>query len=108
MSAIGTDDGASCSDNQPTCTRRCGLASLCFSQGPGAEQLWLVTDESSARPPPKAARERSGWHKQIGKIAPGYKADIVFSTCTTSTGIPTNDPVNQVVHTEDGSGVRIR
>src|SRR5213076_2884194 len=39
------------------------------------------------------------------RIAPGYKADIVFLDLHHINCIPINDPVNQIVHTEDGSGV---
>jgi guanine deaminase len=43
--------------------------------------------------------------REIGKIAPGYKADVVFLDLEHVNWIPTNDPVNQLVHAEDGSGV---
>ena len=41
----------------------------------------------------------------IGKIAPGYKADIVFLDLDSINWIPMNDPTNQLVQTEDGNGV---
>ncbi len=46
-----------------------------------------------------------GLAKQIGRIEPGYKADIVFLDLHHINWIPINDPVNQIVHTEDGSAV---
>ena len=57
----------------------------------------------------RAATEGSalalGLDKQIGRIAPGYKADIVFLDLHHINWIPTNDPVNALVHTEDGTAV---
>src|SRR6185436_3846150 len=41
----------------------------------------------------------------IGRLAPGYQADIVFLDLANINWIPCNDPVNQLVHTEDGSAV---
>jgi guanine deaminase len=99
---IGTD-GANCADNQNV-YEAMRLASLVSKvQGPDWQQ-WLGTDEAL-----KAATEGSaralGMQKQIGKIEPGYKADIVFLDLHHVNWIPMNDPVNQIVHTEDGSGV---
>ena len=99
---IGTD-GASCSDNQ-NMYEAMRLASLVSKvQGPDW-QRWLGTDEALLAATEGSARAL-GLHKQIGKIAPGYKADIVFLDLHHINWIPTNDPVNGVVHSEDGSGV---
>ena len=99
---IGTD-GASCSDNQNMyeATRLASLVSKV--QGPDW-QRWLGTDEALLAATEGSARAL-GLHKQIGTIAPGYKADIVFLDLHHINWIPTNDPVNAVVHIEDGSGV---
>jgi guanine deaminase len=99
---IGTD-GANCSDNQNMyeATRLASLVSKV--QGPDWQQ-WLGTDEAVLAATEGSARAL-GLHKQIGKIAPGYKADIVFLDLHHINWIPTNDPVNAVVHIEDGTGV---
>ena len=99
---IGTD-GASCADNQNV-YEAMRLASMASKvQGPDW-QRWLGTDEALLAATEGSARAL-GLHKQIGKIAPGYKADIVFLDLHHVNWIPMNDPVNQIVHTEDGTGV---
>jgi 5-methylthioadenosine/S-adenosylhomocysteine deaminase len=42
----------------------------------------------------------------IGRIAPGYKADLVFMDLDHVNLVPLNDAVNQMVYTEDGAAVR--
>src|SRR6202021_790115 len=42
----------------------------------------------------------------IGRIAPGYKADLVFLDLDHINLVPLNDAVNQLVNTEDGAAVR--
>jgi 5-methylthioadenosine/S-adenosylhomocysteine deaminase len=99
---IGTD-GASCSDNQ-NMYEAMRLASLVSKvQGPDW-QRWLATDEALLAATEGSARAL-GLHKQIGKIAAGHKADIVFLDLHHINWIPTNDPVNAIVHIEDGTGV---
>ncbi|MGH7117016.1 MAG: amidohydrolase family protein, partial [Stellaceae bacterium] len=46
-----------------------------------------------------------GFEGRIGRIAPGYKADIVMLDLDHPNWLPFNDPVNQLVHTEDGTAV---
>jgi hypothetical protein len=42
----------------------------------------------------------------IGKIAPGYKADMAFLYLDHVNLVPLNNAVNQLVNTEDGAAVR--
>jgi guanine deaminase len=42
----------------------------------------------------------------IGRIAPGYKADLVFLDLDHINLVPLNNAVNQLVNTEDGAAVR--
>lgn len=99
---IGTD-GANCSDNQNV-YEAMRLASFASKvQGPDHD-AWISTEEALHAATEGGARAL-GLHKQIGKIAPGYKADIVFLDLHHVNWIPMNDPVNQIVHAEDGSGV---
>ena len=46
-----------------------------------------------------------GMQNLIGQIKAGYKADIVFLNLTNLNYVPLNDPVNQIVHCEDATGV---
>ena len=99
---VGTD-GANCADNQ-NMYEAMRLASLASKvQGPDW-QKWLTTQEALLAATEGSARAL-GMEKQIGKIAPGYKADIVFLDLHHINWIPMNDPVNALVHTEDGTGV---
>ena len=46
-----------------------------------------------------------GFESRLGRIAPGYKADLVMLDLDHPNWLPMNDPVNQLVHTEDGNAV---
>ncbi len=99
---IGTD-GASCSDNL-NMFEAMRLASLASHvRGPDYE-LWLSTPEVLA-----AATEGSahllGFAGKLGRLEPGYLADLVFLDATHINFTPLNDLINQLVHTEDGSAV---
>jgi guanine deaminase len=99
---IGTD-GASCSDNQ-NMYENLRLASMVSKvQGPDNRQ-WITTEEVLHAATAGSARAL-GLGDKIGKLEKGYKADIVFLDLGNVNWIPFNDPTNQIVHTEDGSGV---
>jgi guanine deaminase len=99
---VGTD-GANCSDNL-NMYESMRLASFASKvQGPDIER-WLTTEEA-LRAATEGSARALGLEKEIGRIAPGYKADIVFLDLDHINWIPTNDPVNQIVHSEDGAGV---
>ena len=99
---IGTD-GANCSDNQ-NMYENMRLASMVSKvQGPDWQQ-WVSTDEVLHAATVGSARAL-GLGERIGRIEPGYKADIVFLDLEHVNWIPCNDPINQLVHTEDGTAV---
>jgi 5-methylthioadenosine/S-adenosylhomocysteine deaminase len=99
---IGTD-GASCSDNQ-NMYEAMRLASFVSKvQGPDW-QTWLSTDEALTAATEGSARAM-GFEGKIGRIAKGYKADIVFLDLGHINWIPMNNPVNALVHIEDGTAV---
>jgi cytosine/adenosine deaminase-related metal-dependent hydrolase len=99
---IGTD-GANCSDNQ-NMYEAMRLASFASKvRGPDWRR-WLSTREAALAATQGSARAL-GFDGQIGRLRPGYKADIVMLDLNHPNWLPLNDPVNQLVHTEDGTAV---
>ena len=99
---IGTD-GANCADNQ-NMYEAMRLASFVSKvQGPDWRR-WLTTREAALAATEGSARAL-GFGDRIGRIAPGWKADIVMLDLDHPNWLPLNDPVNQLVHTEDGTAV---
>jgi 5-methylthioadenosine/S-adenosylhomocysteine deaminase len=99
---VGTD-GANCADNLNMYEAMRLTSFSSKVQGPDW-QRWITTEEALHAATEGSARVL-GLHKEIGRIAPGYKADIVFLDLHHINWIPLNDPVNGIVHTEDGTGV---
>ena len=99
---IGTD-GANCADNQNMfeAMRLASFVSRIRSLDP---QNWLGT-EDVLRMATEGSARTLGMCDQIGAVVPGRKADIVFLDLTHPNLIPLNDPVNQLVHTENGGAV---
>ncbi|WP_366657230.1 amidohydrolase [Fodinicurvata sp. EGI_FJ10296] len=99
---IGTD-GANCSDNL-NMHEATHLASLVSKSRSPDTQDWLTTDEVFDAATIGSARTM-GMQDIIGRIAKGYKADIVFLDLDHPNWMPLNDATNQLVHTEDGTAV---
>jgi guanine deaminase len=98
---IGTD-GASCSDNQ-NMYEAMRLASFVSKvQGPDWRR-WLTTREAALAATEGSARVLGFDH--VGRIAPGWKADLVMLDLDHPNWLPLNNPVNQLVHAEDGTAV---
>lgn len=100
--AIGTD-GSSCSDNQNMYEAMRTAVYMSHARGPDHHAEWLSTSEVFTAATAGSARALG--MKDVGRIAPGYKADIVFLDLTSINLIPLNDPVNQIVQAEDGRSV---
>lgn len=99
---IGTD-GANCADNL-NMYEAMRLASFVSKvQGPDWQQ-WITTREVLEAATAGSARAL-GFGDRIGRLAPGCKADIVFLDLEHINWIPLNDPINALVHVEDGSAV---
>ena len=64
---------------------------------PTAEQIFGMATEGGAR--------ALGFGDAIGALAVGRKADIVFLDLNRPQYVPLNDPMNQIVYGEDGTGV---
>ena len=100
---VGTD-GSSSSDNQNMfeATRLAAFVSRVFDRPPqdwigAAEALHLATQGSAAV---------LGMADRIGRIAAGYKADLVFLDLDHVNLVPLNDAIQQLVNGEDGAAVR--
>jgi guanine deaminase len=99
---VGTD-GVTCSDNQ-NMFEAMRLASLLSRiQGPDWSR-WLATDEALTLATEGSARAL-GFGGRLGRVAPGYRADLVLLDAGHVNYVPLNDPVNQVVNVEDGTAV---
>src|SRR5262249_49476875 len=99
---IGTDR-AECARNQ-NLYEAMRLASVVSKvQGPDWRR-WLTAREAALAATEGSARAL-GFAGKIGRIAPGYKADMVMLDLDHPNWLPFNDPVNQLVHTEDGTAV---
>src|SRR5438105_3556768 len=99
---IGTD-GANCSDNQ-NMYEAMRLASFVSKvQGPEWRR-WMTTREAALAATQGSARIL-GFGDRIGRIARGYQADLVMLDLDHPNWLPLNDPVNQLVHAEDGNAV---
>jgi guanine deaminase len=72
-------------------------------QGP-EWQRWQTTREAALAATEGSARVL-GFGDKIGRIAPGRKADLVMLDLDHPNWMPLNDPVNQLVHCEDGTAV---
>ena len=99
--AIGTD-AATCSDNLNMYQSMHFAAAASHSRGPDTER-WLSAPQVFAAATIGSA-QALGFEK-IGRIAPGYAADIVFLDLDAPTLIPLNEPMTQMVLGEDGTSV---
>jgi len=100
---IGTD-GANCSDNQNVYEALRLAALVSKGRTPDIER-WVTTEQAALAVTEGGARAL-GFEGRLGRLAAGYKADIVFLDLGHPNWIPLNDPTNQLVHTEDGGAVR--
>jgi guanine deaminase len=99
---IGTD-GANCSDNLNV-YEAMRLASLASKARTPDLDRWVTTADVALAATEGGARAL-GLAGEIGRLAPGFKADVVFLDLGHVNWMPCNDPTNQLVHTEDGAAV---
>ena len=99
---IGTD-ACTCSDNL-NLFESMRLATMVSRVQELDYERWLGTEEVLEMAT-RGSAGALGFADEIGAIEPGRKADIVFLDLAHVNYIPLNDPVNQIVHGEDGTGV---
>jgi len=99
--ALGTDGCASSDNLNPYEAMR--LASFVSRVGDHPVERWVSSREALHAATEGGARALG--FERIGRIAPGYKADIVFIDLAALHYVPCNDVANQLVFCEDGTGV---
>ena len=99
--AIGTD-ATTCSDNLNMYQSLHFAAAVSHARGPDPAS-WVTAPQVFAAGTVGSARALG--FERIGRIAPGYAADIVFLDLDAPTLIPLNEPVTQIVMAEDGTSV---
>lgn len=100
--ALGTD-GAHCSDNL-NMYESMRLASMVSSVQGRPTERWLGSQDVITAATTSGAYAL-GFEPQLGRVAPGYEADLVFLDLGHVNWLPLNDARNQLVHTEDGNAV---
>jgi cytosine/adenosine deaminase-related metal-dependent hydrolase len=100
---IGTD-AAVCSDNLNMFEAMRTASFVSRLDDPDVGR-WLSTPEVLEMATEGSA-QALGWGASVGRIALGFKADLVFLDDGHVNYVPLNDPVNQVVHVEDGTAIR--
>ena len=100
---VGTD-GSSSSDNQNMfeATRLAAFVSRVFDRAP---QDWIGAAEA-LRMATEGSASVLGMADLIGRIAPGFKADLVFLDLDHINLVPLNNAVTHLVNSEDGAAVR--
>jgi len=99
---IGTD-GCVCSDNQ-NMFEAMRLAAFGSRVQDADPRKWLSAADAFEAATVGGARAL-GMEDRIGRLAPGYKADIVMLDLTSINYVPLNNPLYHVVFCEDGTGV---
>ena len=99
--AIGTD-AATCNDNLNMYQSLHFAAAASHARGPDPAR-WITAPQVLAAATTGSARALG--FDRIGRIAPGFAADIVFLDLDAPTLIPLNAPVTQLVLGEDGTSV---
>jgi 5-methylthioadenosine/S-adenosylhomocysteine deaminase len=100
---IGTDSRV-CSDNL-NMFEALRLASYCSRIHGYDQHSWLNSREAFELATEGSAR-LLGYEGRLGRLAPGYRADIVFLDAANSNYVPLVDLVNQIVNAEDATAVR--
>ena len=68
-----------------------------YQDWPTASEIWDAATIAGAR--------ALGRENDLGRLAPGFKADLVFYRKSSMSLVPLNAPVCQLVHGESGSGI---
>jgi 5-methylthioadenosine/S-adenosylhomocysteine deaminase len=100
--ALGTD-GAGSSDNL-NMFEAMRLATM-VSRVRGRDITQWLSAPEALRAATEGGAQALGFEGLIGRLAPGYMADVVLLDLASPHYVPLNNAVNQIVHCEDGTGV---
>jgi cytosine/adenosine deaminase-related metal-dependent hydrolase len=95
-------DNSSAGDAQNVFQAMKAFALLWGMQSPSGEQ---TAAEAAFRAATVGGAKLLGLEREIGRIAPGYRADLTFIDVTGSAWRPLNSAVRQLVYGETGRGV---
>ena len=96
-------DGANTSDTQNLF--EAARLAVGLSRVIGAdESRWLSASEA-LRMTTEHSAQALGWGGQLGRIAPGFRADLVLLDLAQPEYVPLRDPLRQMVHGESGAAV---
>jgi guanine deaminase len=101
--AVGTD-GSNSSDNQNMYEATRLTSSVSRVNGPDP-RAWLNSKETFYAATSGGSRAL-GFDDHLGRLTPGAKADLVFLDLASINWVPLNNPLNQLIWTEDASSVR--
>jgi 5-methylthioadenosine/S-adenosylhomocysteine deaminase len=101
--AVGSD-GCASSDNQ-NMYEAARLASY-VSRVNGPDPSTWLTSQEALRAATCGGSRALGFGDRLGRLAPGAKADLVFLDLQSINWLPLNNPLNQLLYTEDSAGVR--
>jgi guanine deaminase len=102
--AVGIgSDGSNSSDNQNV-IEAMRFASYVSRIRSHDVNRWVSADEAF-RMATEGGAATLGLAGRLGRIEPGYLADIAFLDLSDLAYVPLNDPVSQLVHADDGGGV---
>jgi guanine deaminase len=73
------------------------IRTTAYQDWPTAAEIWNAATTGGAR--------ALGRDHELGRLAPGFKADIVLYRKSSMGLVPLNAPVRQLVHAESGSGI---
>jgi 5-methylthioadenosine/S-adenosylhomocysteine deaminase len=100
--ALGSD-GANTSDSQNLFEAARLAAYLSRLVDVDADR-WVAADEA-LRMATEHGAQALGWGGRVGRIAPGFEADLVLLDLAQSPYVPLRDPLRQLVYGENGAAV---
>ena len=96
-------DGANTSDTQNLF--EAARLAVGLSRVIGADESRWLSAREALRMTTEHSAQALGWGGQLGRIAPGFRADLVLLDLAQPEYVPLRDPLRQMVHGESGAAV---